>query len=279
LLFGDVELVGGVRCGKKACWYVTRQEATFLTKVVDLESGTNSAIPTILTQNRIELLAAIDSALVFSHPSGVVAVRRSGGTVVMEEVQSFTEPRLRWGLTASGAIVWTTGGDLSVLSARGDSSVSLTCDHPLALSTAGDRVNVLCANSGWPIAERSLWSGTIEDGLQSIAVGTPAESEVPFLPSGDDELIGFTMAKDLEPIGRFVVTDGKDRREFPGLLAGEVARVRAGYVFAATRESVVDAELWVLPASPSGCGCSGGGGTELMLLLGVLLLRRRSTVG
>ncbi len=275
LLVGDVELAGGTRCGKKACWYVTRDGATGLANVVDLESGANTALPEILTQNGLELVAATDVAVVVSHALGTFAVRRAGGRVVMESRQFSEEPPLHFGVTASGSIVWysaASSGALRALSGSGDEAVPVAC-QPLGLSITGDRVNLLCMSfvpADHP-PERALWSGTIQNGLEKIAAGKD-EAEAPLLPSGDGEAIGFTMAKESDGTGRFVVTDGKARREYAGLQGGDMARVRAGYVFAATRESVPDFELWVLPVQ-TGCGCGSGGE---ILLLGALLLFRRA---
>lgn len=275
-LAGEVELVGGVRCGKKVCWYISRQEAVHLPNIVDLESGGNTTIPTILTQDHIELVAAIDSVLVFSHPEGAVAVRRTGGTLVMEQRQSFRDPTLRLGVTTSGSIVWTSesGGGLNVFSGRGDSTIDVPCSITLGLSVTGDRVNVLCTSPSQMQSEVALWSGRVGDEFRSIAVGTRNETAIPHLPTGDDKVLGFMMTNELDDTGRFVFADEGESRSMTGLLGGEVARVRAGYVFAATLDSVRDFELWVLPVLPSGCGCSGGG-AELAMVLGLLLFRRR----
>lgn len=274
-LVGDVELESGVRCGKKVCWYVTRQDSTHVANVVELESGRSSTLPTILTEDDLQLVVATDAALVVSHSLGTFAMRRDGGRVVMETTQFTEEPALHFGVTTSGSLVWysaVSGGGVQVLSGRGDSELPLTCSNRLGLKVTGDRVSVLCLTVTATGNEISLLSGTVEDGLEPIAVGNQNEGETPFLPSGDGEVIGFLMMKPFEGTGRFVLTDGKTRREYPGLHGSGMARVRGGYVLAATRDSVPDLELWVLPEQ-GGCGCGSGGES---LLLGVLLLFRRA---
>ncbi len=269
-LVGDVHLPSGVHCGRSTCWYMSRAQTTFRANQLALNTGRVTQVAAVLLTEGVPPLGGSDFVLVTQQlDSGAVrfvATRPSGAQTPITRPFVFAN---------DGALVSFAGG-LSIIGPGGDSHSSLPCGDTLELGVTGNRINAICESN--PVGSVTLWSGTLDAGLKAITVGnTFAESDFPSMPSGGD-VAGFTVSSYGKP-SRFVVFDGTDRIEFPGMFGGDFVQLRSGLVFAGGIESGKDRELWVLRDPRSGCGC--GVGAESMFALAVVLLalrRRRLSV-
>ncbi|MFO0599913.1 MAG: hypothetical protein U0228_31680 [Myxococcaceae bacterium] len=261
-----------LRCGKKLCWFLSRQAGETAAKFIDVESGAIATAPGTLPSSDVQLQVASDVGLVYSYVDldgrHRAMIRFLDG---QEEVpQAFVA-------ALDGTLLRPVDGSLVARDASGE-RVLLECPggFPPLISFAGSRVNALCTRAS---TGEVMFTGSLDGPFHEVALADDGFTfTVNMLPYGDGSLVGFSKVDFGATRARFVVTDGDEVREFPAVRGEGLVKVRAGWVFIGSPERVKDNELWVLPLpqSRAGCGCDAGG-VELAAVVVLLLLRGRMT--
>jgi hypothetical protein len=262
-LGSDVDVEGGTRCGKELCWIRSRPDAAGNVefRTVNAAKKTITVEDVVPAEAPVELLAATDGLLItLARDTGAVRIKPRGQLATLDKTRLDLVV-----LLASSKTETVVAFDRTFLRFGADGSSSgeqLDCEVA-ALAATDDTVWVATETCSVSKARLLGFHGktTTEVNLDGqVVTELRAEPAQVFFVTN----AGLRAADDT---GAQVELTSKGR-------PGNVGRVRAGLVFAAT-DDAQDTELWVVRfARPAAaCGCSNAEATLALVALVLLLLR------